>query len=163
SWGETAARFRVGAGWITARLTPGTGTLDVELFGEDGLAPTTVVTVQALGTSRDVPVTPGADAKVQLQGAEPVATAWSDFDSRPAGQTPRPAAPPGPPRPPPPPPTPPRAPRAARPSRSPPPPATTPARQASATPTPPTRTSRRASSTSRRSTSPRTPAHSTSG
>src|SRR5262249_5994753 len=83
SWGETAARFRVGAGWITARLTPGTGTLDVELFGEDGLAPTTVVTVQALGTSRDVPVTPGADAKVQLQGAEPVATAWSDFDWRP--------------------------------------------------------------------------------
>lgn len=82
SWGATAARFRVGAGWITARLTPGTGALDVELVGEGNLASSTVVTVKALGTSRDVGVTQGTDQKVQLQGTETVAAGWSDFDWR---------------------------------------------------------------------------------
>jgi glycogen debranching enzyme len=83
SWGAVEARFRLGGGTVKARLTPDAGVLDVELLGEGALPASAVVTVAALGQTRDVPLSAGADRRLSLAGTPPAATGWDNFFWRP--------------------------------------------------------------------------------
>jgi hypothetical protein len=79
SWGAVEARFRLGAGSIKVRLTPGPGTLSVQLLGEGSLPADAVVTLEALGQVVDVPVSSGASQARTLSGAAPEAPGWAGF------------------------------------------------------------------------------------
>lgn len=84
SWGRAEARFRLGGGAVTARLTPDAGVLAVELTGAGSLPATAVVTLKGLGQTVDVPLAAGATTRRTLAGAPPGATGWEGFIWRPA-------------------------------------------------------------------------------
>ncbi|MFT3915216.1 MAG: amylo-alpha-1,6-glucosidase [Anaeromyxobacteraceae bacterium] len=78
AWGVTTARFRMGDGAVVATLTPGAGSLAVELTGEGALPAGATVTIEALGASREVAVARGKTARAKLGGAG-AATGWEGF------------------------------------------------------------------------------------